>query len=285
MSPATPGPRDTSCYPGSHESISIVRLSYEQCAAQDISFVFVFPASGPRGQVLPAPGQAIWCCNSFDKTHLKCNKFYVSNKIFLYCQAYGLVLSSIRNFLKAWVGRCSNKRVLFYALCTFVDIIVNSSNLCESWEDRRNVSLSGYYGVIEPEMLRCCRWCNALRPFGLLSLSLSHSNVTSRSGSKDQHKVYREKWLLEIENDIFLSGILEFQRYYLQPHWLFIPPSARIIISRIRPALYLLGVLSVEEGTTRLRSYGYGENCVGYWLKTVSGPSSDTRWAGDWTQG
>ena len=142
-------------------------------AAQDISFVFVFPASGPRGQVLPAPGQAIWCCNSFDKTHLKCNKFYVSNKIFLYCQAYGLVLSSIRNFLKAWVGRCSNKRVLFYALCTFVDIIVNSSNLCESWEDRRNVSLSGYYGVIEPEMLRCCRWCNALRPFGLLSLALS----------------------------------------------------------------------------------------------------------------
>ena len=45
-------------------------------------------------------------------------------------------------------------------------------------------------------------------------------------------------------------------------------------------------IVREEEGTPWwLGSYGYGEDCVGYWLKTVSAPSSDTRvhW-GDWTQ-
>ena len=40
-------------------------------------------------------------------------------------------------------------------------------------------------------------------------------------------------------------------------------------MSRMRPALYLLGRLSGEDTQWGCASYGYGENCVGYWLKTV----------------
>ena len=40
-------------------------------------------------------------------------------------------------------------------------------------------------------------------------------------------------------------------------------------MSRMRPALYLLGRLSGEDTQWGEASYGYGEDCVGYWLKTV----------------
>ena len=110
-------------------------------------------------------------------------------------------------------------------------------NLCESREDRRNVSLSGYGARLSP----CCQ-CNALCPFS--PLSLSHSNVTSRSGFRDQHKVYQEKWLLEIENDIFYPAYYRVLKILSLRYSFSSLPFARIIISRIRPALYLLAVLS-----------------------------------------
>ena len=117
-----------------------------------------------------------------------------------------------------------------------------------------------------------------------LVLSLSHSNVTSRSGSRDQHKVYQEKWLLEIENDIFYPAYYRVLKI-LSPHFSF--PSLRSYNNFSHTSSFIpLGVLSGRrKGHWWLGSYGYGEDCVGYWLKTVSAPSSDTRvhW-GDWTQ-
>ena len=54
---------------------------------------------------------------------------------------------------------------------------------------------------------------------------------------------------------------------------LFIFPSVssyhNVSQSRMRPALYLLGRLSGEDTQWGCASYGYGEDCVGYWLKTV----------------
>ena len=132
-------------------------------------------------------------------------------------------------------SRCSNKRVL-YALCTFVDIIVNSL-ICVRAERTGEMFLCL---VMEPG------WAHAAGVMlcAHLVLSLSHSNVTSRSGFRDQHKVYQEKWLLEIENDIFYPAYYRVLKILSLRYSFSSLPFARIIISRIRPALYLLAVLS-----------------------------------------
>ena len=128
-------------------------------------------------------------------------------------------------------SRCSNKRVL-YALCTFVDIIVNSL-ICVRAERTGEMFLCL---VMEPG------WAHAAGVMlcAHLVLSLSHSNVTSRSGFRDQHKVYQEKWLLEIENDIFYPAYYRVLKILSLRYSFSSLPFARIIISRIRPALYLL---------------------------------------------
>ena len=147
-----------------------------------------------RGQVLP-PGPAAICYNSFDKAHLKWKHKVISFWYQIkspFIASMGSLHPQIGTF--KW-SRCSNKRVL-YALCTFVDIIVNSL-ICVRAE-RRNVSLSGYGA-----QLRCYCRCNALCPFSPLSLILmSHPGQVPGINTKFTKKndFWKSKMTFSIQN-------------------------------------------------------------------------------------
>ena len=210
---------------------------------QDISFVFVFPASVPGARCYHQVQQRAICYNSFDKAHLKWKHKVISFSYQIkspFIASMGSLHPQIGTF--KW-SRCSNKRVL-YALCTFVDIIVNSL-ICVRAERTGEMFLCL---VMEPSwdaaagVMLCAH----------LVLSLSHSNVTSRSGSRDQHKVYQEKWLLEIENDIFYPAYYRVLKI-LSPHFSF--PSLRSYNNFSHTSSFIpFGcIVREEEGTLMAR--------------------------------
>ena len=85
----------------------------------------------------------------------------------------------------------------------------------------------------------------------------------------------------------FLSSILQSSKDTISALFILLPPLRSYNNFSHTSSFIPFGcIVREEEGTPWwLGSYGYGEDCVGYWLKTVSAPSSDTRvhW-GDWTQ-
>ena len=114
------GAGDTSCYPGGHESISYCEIKLWAAHIRTFHLCLYFL------HLCQEPGVTTRSStDSFDKAHLKWKHKVISFSYQIkspFIASMGSLHPQIGTF--KW-SRCSNKRVL-YALCTFVDIIVNS---------------------------------------------------------------------------------------------------------------------------------------------------------------